>query len=118
MIDDVDESRREVNQDIWEFLNEAVKRPLGGREGGVIALPVRISDAYVDLLKEGDWMARILFLHYGVGMHLLSDRWFVRDWGRRLVSTVLQPLKEIPPEWKETVAWTRQAVDLDKWSRS
>ncbi|KAE8389767.1 hypothetical protein BDV23DRAFT_184203 [Aspergillus alliaceus] len=118
MIDIVDGSNKEVYQDIWEFLNEAVKRPLGGREGGVIALPIRISDAYVGLLKSGDWMARILFLHYGVGMHLLSDRWFVKDWGRRLVSTVLQPLKEIPAEWIETVAWTRQAVDLDKWSRS
>ncbi|KAF7591308.1 hypothetical protein BBP40_001684 [Aspergillus hancockii] len=118
MIDGVDGSSKEVYHDIWEFLNEAVKRPLGGREGGVIALPIRISDAYVNLLEEGDWMARILFLHYGVGMHLLSDRWFVKDWGRRLVSTVLQPVEEIPAEWEETVAWTRQAVDLDTWTRS
>ncbi|KAE8146225.1 gamma-glutamyltranspeptidase-domain-containing protein [Aspergillus avenaceus] len=113
MIRRVDGPRKDVYEDTWEFLYEAVKRPMGGREGGVIALPIRISDNYVELLKEGDWMARVLFLHYGVGMHLLSDRWFVKDWGRRLVSTVLQPLKEIPSEWAGTVTWTREAVRKD-----
>ncbi len=42
-------------------------------------------------LKDGDWTARIIFLHYGVGMHLLSNKWYVGIWGRRLVATVLPP---------------------------
>jgi gamma-glutamyltranspeptidase/glutathione hydrolase len=62
-------------------------------------------------LKEGDWTARMIFLHYGVGMHLLSNKWYVGIWGRRLVATVLQPQEEIPPVWKDTVAWARQAVE-------
>lgn len=59
-------------------------------------------------------MARILFLHHGVSMHLISEKWFVRDWGRRLVAAILQSLEEeVPAEWASTLAWSRQAVDLD-----
>ena len=63
--------------------------------------------------EEDDWIARMLFLHYGVGMHLLSNKWYVGIWGRRLVGTVLQMLeasREVPDEWKGTVGWARRAV--------
>ena len=46
-------------------------------------------------------------------MHLISDKWFVRDWGRRLVAAILQSLEEVPAEWTDTLAWSRQAVGLD-----
>ncbi|EAW11884.1 uncharacterized protein ACLA_006410 [Aspergillus clavatus NRRL 1] len=105
--------RRAAYQDTWDFLHDAISLwPLGGPRGGIISWPIHISAAYIALLQDGDWLARILFLHYGVGMHLLSDKWYVSDWGRRLVAAVLQPLGEIPPIWADTIAWTRQAVDL------
>ena len=87
--------------------------PLTGARGGVIAFPIHVSDAYLALLQEDDWIARILFLHYGVALHLLSDRWYVGDWGQRLVATVLESVEgEIPPEWIDVVTWTRQTVGL------
>jgi len=85
-----------------------------GARGGFIALPIHVSDAFLTLLQEDDWMARILFLHYGVGLHLLSYRWYVGDWGRRLVDSIIEPLEsEIPPEWVNVVMWARMTVGLD-----
>lgn len=59
-------------------------------------------------------MALILFLHYGVGLHLLSERWYVGDWGRRLIMSILESLEsKIPPEWVNVVLWAKIAVGLD-----
>lgn len=100
-------------QNTWDILHEAIKRwPFGGPNGGIIAWPINISEDYIALLKSGDWVGRVLFLHYGVGLHLLSDKWFVRDWGRRLIETVLQLEEDIPPIWTETITWTKEAVEL------
>lgn len=85
-----------------------------GARGGFIALPIHVSDSFLTLLQEDDWMARILFLHYGVGLQLLSDRWYVGDWGRRLVVSILESMEsEIPPEWVNVVTWARMAVGLN-----
>ncbi|OJJ66759.1 hypothetical protein ASPBRDRAFT_59549 [Aspergillus brasiliensis CBS 101740] len=98
-------------QNTWNILHEAIKRwPFGGPNGGIIAWPINISEDYIALLKSGDWVGRVLFLHYGVGLHLLSDKWFVRDWGRRLIETVLQSQEDIPSIWTETITWTKEAV--------
>ncbi|OJI87548.1 hypothetical protein ASPTUDRAFT_137176, partial [Aspergillus tubingensis CBS 134.48] len=101
-------------QNTWDILHEAIKRwPFGGPNGGIIAWPINISEDYIALLKSGDWVGRVLFLHYGVGLHLLSDKWFVRDWGRRLIETVLQLEEDIPPIWTETITWTKEAESAD-----
>lgn len=114
VMNDAGEPHRAAYQDTWDFLQDTISLwPLGGPRGGIISWPVHIGEDYIALLKQGDWIARILFLHYGVGMHLLSDKWYVSDWGRRLVAAVLQPLQEIPPIWTETITWIRQAVDLN-----
>ncbi|KAF9883983.1 hypothetical protein FE257_002424 [Aspergillus nanangensis] len=113
-VDAVKEPNKKTYRDTWAFLLESFQRwPWGRPNGGIIAWPLNITEEYIVLLKEGDWVARILFLHYGVGMHLYSHRWFVKDFGRRVVAAVVEPLEEIPAEWAETIEWTKQAVSLD-----
>lgn len=109
------EPQKTACQSTWELLRDSVQSwPLAGARGGFIAFPINISEAYVTLLQEDDWLCRILFLHYGVGLHLHSDRWYVGDWGRRLVGAVLESAEdEVPLEWVDVVLWTRQAVGLD-----
>ncbi|KAL4938719.1 hypothetical protein BDV06DRAFT_214883 [Aspergillus oleicola] len=107
---------KSIYQSTWDVLTEMIKEwPRGKRQGGILAFPVYLSEDFIARLKEeqDDWIARMLFLHYGVGMHLLSNKWYVGIWGRRLVGTVLQMLeasREVPDEWKETVGWARRAV--------
>lgn len=115
LIENCSAPRKAPYQNTWDLLRESVQSwPLAGARGGFIAFPMNVSDAYLTLLQEDDWMARILFLHYGVGLHLLSGRWYVGDWGRRLVAAVVESAgKDIPPEWIDIVMWTQQAVGLD-----
>ncbi|GAQ05721.1 gamma-glutamyltranspeptidase 1 [Aspergillus lentulus] len=75
VMNDAGEPHRAAYQDTWDFLQDTISLwPLGGPRGGIISWPVHIGEDYIALLKQGDWIARILFLHYGVGMHLLSDK--------------------------------------------
>ncbi|KAL3463101.1 gamma-glutamyltranspeptidase-domain-containing protein [Aspergillus heterothallicus] len=113
-IDTTDGQHQIMYRSTWETLHEMIKEwPLGKAKGGILAFPIHISEEFMAQLKEGDWIARMLFLHYGVGMHLLSSKWYVGIWGRRLVATVLQPGEEIPAPWEETVRWARRAVGCD-----
>ncbi|KAI9374326.1 hypothetical protein BJX61DRAFT_498713 [Aspergillus egyptiacus] len=113
-IDSTESPHRPMYQKTWETLQEMIREwPRGKNQGGILAFPIHISEEFMSRLKDGDWMARMIFLHYGVGMHLLSNKWYVGIWGRRLVATVVQPHEEIPPIWEETVAWARRAVGCD-----
>ncbi|KAL2809642.1 nucleophile aminohydrolase [Aspergillus granulosus] len=113
-IDAADGPHQTMYQSAWETLHEMIKEwPRGKARGGILAFPIYISEDFMARLKDGDWTARILFLHYGVGMHLLSNKWYVGIWGRRLVATVFQPGEEIPAPWEETVRWARRAVGCD-----
>ncbi|KAL4910820.1 hypothetical protein BDW74DRAFT_141953 [Aspergillus multicolor] len=110
-IDSAESPHKAMYQSTWETLQEAIKEwPRGKNQGGILAFPIHISKEFMTRLQEGDWTARITFLHYGVGMHLLSNKWYVGVWGRRLVATVLGPQEEIPAEWTETVLWARKMV--------
>lgn len=113
-IDTTDSPNKEVHTRTWQLLHHAIQPwPKLGLHGGVIAWPLFISDDYTSLLQEGDWIARMLFLHYSVGMRLLCNRWYVGDWGRRLVLATLEPLDEIPSQWIDTISWIRRGVGID-----
>ncbi|CAI7582593.1 unnamed protein product [Penicillium discolor] len=95
----------------WQQLHEAIEPwPKIGPHGGPLAWPLFLSDKFSSLLKHGDWIARILFLHFGISMRLLCHRWYVRDWGRRLVLATLEALDKVPQEWEETISWIRRAA--------
>ncbi|KAL4923196.1 uncharacterized protein BDV17DRAFT_296592 [Aspergillus undulatus] len=108
-----DSPHQEIYRRTWDVLTEMINEwPRGKKKGGILAFPIHLSEEFMARLKEGDWTARIIFLHYGLGMHLLSNKWYVGIWGRRLVGSVLsaQEEAEVPEVWKETVAWAREAV--------
>ncbi|EYE95687.1 uncharacterized protein EURHEDRAFT_455017 [Aspergillus ruber CBS 135680] len=115
LIESCSDFRRSPYKNTWDLLSDSVHSwPMYGARGGFIALPIHVSDSFLTLLQEDDWMARILFLHYGVGLQLLSDRWYVGDWGQRMVASIVESMEsEIPPEWVSVVTWARMAVGLD-----
>lgn len=97
-----------------QILQHAIEPwPKIGAHGGVIAWPLFIAEDFITLVQDGDWSARILFLYYATAMRLLCNRWYVRDWGRRLVLATIQPLKEIPPMWQDTISWMMQGIEVD-----
>ncbi|KAL3440011.1 gamma-glutamyltranspeptidase-domain-containing protein [Aspergillus insuetus] len=61
-----DSPHRTMYQSTWATLDEMIKEwPLGKAQGGILAFPIHISEEFMARLKEGDWTARMLFLHYG-----------------------------------------------------
>lgn len=108
-------SNRTLFKATWQFLYQAIEPwPKIGAHGGVIAWPLFIAEEFISLVREGDWLARILFLHYASAMRLVSNRWYVRDWGRRLIHATVQPLEEIPPTWRDTISWMKEGIEIDQ----
>ncbi|OOQ82015.1 hypothetical protein PEBR_40627 [Penicillium brasilianum] len=109
-IDKFQNPHQEIYQRTYDLLLKATK---GWPNEDSISWPIEIGDPFLDLVKQGDWMARIMLLFHGLGMHLLSRKWFARGSGRRLVLGILQPLEgKIPPEWLDITQWIRDAVDI------
>lgn len=99
----------------WQFLHQAIEPwPKIGGHGGIIAWPLFVSESFISLVRDGDWLARILFLHYATAMRLMFNRWYVRDWGRRLVLATIQPLEDVPPMWVDTISWMKEGLESDK----
>lgn len=108
------EPEQSLYQTTWQQLHQAIEPwPKIGPQGGPIAWPLFLSDEFSTLIQSGDWTARVLFLHYGMAMRLLCHRWYIRDWGRRLVSATLESLDGIPQEWEETISWIRQDIERE-----
>ncbi|KAJ6151746.1 hypothetical protein N7470_006874 [Penicillium chermesinum] len=103
--------RRVAYQGAYNLLMSAFNKWPGENEN--VIWPVRISESFIALVEEGDWIARILLLFQGLGLHLFSRKWYALDAGRRIVRGVLNPLgDDIPPEWVEMVDWIREAVKV------
>lgn len=97
----------------WQILHKVIEPwPKLGLHGGILAWPLYISENFISLVQDGDWTAKVLFLHYSVAMCLMCNRWYVRDWGRRAVLAILEPIDEIPPQWEQTISWVKQAVEI------
>ncbi|GLI75438.1 hypothetical protein PoHVEF18_003692 [Penicillium ochrochloron] len=109
-IDELQDPHQEIYRSTHDLLLKAIE---GWPTEDSISWPIEIGDLYVDLLKQGDWMARIMLLFHGLSMHLMSRKWFARGSGRRLVLGILQPLEgDVPPEWLDLTQWIREAVDI------
>ncbi|KAJ5389245.1 uncharacterized protein N7496_000313 [Penicillium cataractarum] len=78
---------------------------------GSLNFSLEVSDAFVDLLKQGDWMARIILLFHGLGMHLHSERWPIKDSGKRLVLAVLPRKNDVSSQWEDLITWMELAVN-------
>ncbi|KAJ5177663.1 uncharacterized protein N7500_000362 [Penicillium coprophilum] len=116
IIDTREGSDKPIYLATWQQLHQAIEPwPRIGPHGGPLAWPLSISDNFSSLLQRGDWIAQVLFLHYGIAMCLLCHRWYVRDWGCRLVLATLEPLSKIPQEWEETISWIRGAAVMEDW---
>jgi hypothetical protein len=85
----------------------------GGIMSEIMTWPVSLSDDYVSRIEMRDPLALATLAHYGVIVHLLRDRWWAADYGKRLVHAILPILHESKKEWAELVqrSWTAVASD-------
>lgn len=90
----------------------------GGIISGIMTWPVTLSDDYVSLIEARDPMALAILAHYGVIIHLLRNRWWAADAGKRLVLAILPILFESKREWAELVQRSWNAVASEQSSRN
>ncbi|KAL4869941.1 hypothetical protein BDV12DRAFT_70935 [Aspergillus spectabilis] len=82
-----------------------------GGEPTMIALRwmFRIPSRYIELVREKQPLALIIFAHYCAVLHHLRDRWWMGDWGTRLVKEISQLLG---PERLGSILWASDIVGI------
>lgn len=90
----------------------------GGIMTGIMTWPVTFRDDYVNLIERRDPMALAILAHYGVIIHLLQNRWWAADAGKRLVHAILPILLESKREWAELVQRSWSAVASEQSSQN
>ncbi|KAJ5930597.1 hypothetical protein N7466_006090 [Penicillium verhagenii] len=102
---------RNIYRDTYKLLLQSLECWPSGQ--GSLIWPIRVSDEFMSLVKQGEWMALIFVLFHGLDKHLSSRKWFARESGRRLVHGVIQNFAgTFPPEWVGLVEWVRHAVEV------
>jgi hypothetical protein len=90
----------------------------GGIMSGIMTWPVALKDDYVSLIEAREPLAIAILAHYGIIIHLLRDRWWAADAGKRLVHAILPILLESKKEWAELVQRSWNAVASDQSSQN
>lgn len=64
--------------------------------------PAGVSPEFLQLLRDRDPMALIIFCHWCAGMHPLPTTWYTEGWAERMLRSMLGLLG---PEWHFAVQW-------------
>lgn len=68
---------------------------------------VQIPPRFIELLHERHPFALVILAHYAVVLHLLRERWWVGDWGARVIQAVGRSLEW---EWRKALGWVLDAT--------
>ncbi|KAL4993623.1 hypothetical protein BDV10DRAFT_198186 [Aspergillus recurvatus] len=100
-----------VYEDAISKLDRSLEMLSKGGEPTMIALRwlFRLPSRYLDLVREKQPLALIIFAHYCAVLHHLRDRWWMGDWGIRLVKEISQLLG---PERMGSILWASDIVGI------
>lgn len=71
----------------------------------IMAWPSGVQSNLLEFLLDGDPMARLIFLHYGVLLLHAHDRWWAKGFGVRLVKDLAASLRMFSPDWASATEW-------------
>jgi hypothetical protein len=80
--------------------------------GFIIAWPVMVPGKLIDLCKQRDPMALLIWVHYGVLALSLHDFWWGRNFGLCLVKALSRSLHDFNSEWDSCTEWARNYASL------
>ncbi|OJJ60290.1 hypothetical protein ASPSYDRAFT_197543 [Aspergillus sydowii CBS 593.65] len=100
-----------VYDDAITKLDRSLEMLSKGGEPTMIALRwmFRVPWRYLELVREKKPLALIIFAHYCAVLHHLRDRWWMGDWGSRLVKEISQLLG---PERMGSILWASDIVGI------
>ncbi|KAI9374452.1 hypothetical protein BJX61DRAFT_302558 [Aspergillus egyptiacus] len=102
---------RTVYDDAIAKLDNSLEMLSKGGDPTMIALRwmFRIPLRFLDLVREQQPLALIIFAHYCAVLHHLRDRWWMGDWGTRLVKEISQLLG---PDRMTSILWAADIVGV------
>ncbi|OJI99630.1 hypothetical protein ASPVEDRAFT_81228 [Aspergillus versicolor CBS 583.65] len=100
-----------VYDDAITKLDRSLEMLSKGGEPTMIALRwmFRVPPRYLELVREKKPLALIIFAHYSAVLHHLRDRWWMGDWGSRLVKEISQLLGS---ERMGSILWASDIVGI------
>lgn len=75
--------------------------------GHIIAWPTSVGEKLLALFKNEDPMAQLIFLHYGVLLLQVRNRWWGRNTGYCLIQELARSIYEKRPDWAGATHWAR-----------
>ncbi|OJJ43218.1 hypothetical protein ASPZODRAFT_136414 [Penicilliopsis zonata CBS 506.65] len=92
-----------------QILGECLEKLLRGGEPSLIAFRWihRLPARYLDLLTDRQPLALTILAHYCVILHHLRDRWWMGDWGTRILREISQVLG---CQWTQSISWAIDAT--------
>lgn len=90
----------------------------GGLFSGIMAWPSGLNEDMVRLIEIKEPLALAMLGHYGVIIHMLRDRWWARNTGKRLVQAILPTLRALRGDWADLVQNAWSAVTDDRSSHN
>ncbi|KAK4108497.1 hypothetical protein N656DRAFT_680453, partial [Canariomyces notabilis] len=76
----------------------------------VLAWPVTISKKLMERFQQKDPMAQLIWMHYGVLLLAINNRWWGKGFGARLIDNVSETLHAIDEEWTIYTQWARDCA--------
>jgi hypothetical protein len=112
IINDSDKEHQEIYRTACKSLQECLERYIWDQRG-ILEYPLRSDFSIFTLLEQEDPMAKLIFVHYGVALHLLTDRWFAKDAGKRLVRDLLRSFGTADQQWVDAIEWAKKSVGIE-----
>jgi hypothetical protein len=78
--------------------------------GHIIGWPTTVGEKLLELFKEGDPMAQLIFVYYGGLLLYTRDRWWGSNTGYRLINSLSRSVSEKNPDWVDLTQWARTAA--------
>lgn len=70
-----------------------------GGFGGIVAWPIFINNRFATFLREKQTLALLVVAHWALCLHLIRDRWWAKNAGKRFVENLLQEEPQ-DPRWE------------------
>lgn len=80
--------------------------------GQIIGWPTTVGPTLLDLFKQEDPMAQLIFIHYGALLLYTRDRWWGRNTGVRLIESLSRSVSNRHPDWADLMQWANTAAVL------
>ncbi|EUC35859.1 hypothetical protein COCCADRAFT_34714 [Bipolaris zeicola 26-R-13] len=78
--------------------------------GEIIGWPTTVGGTLLDLFKQEDPMAQLIFIHYGALLLYTRERWWGMNTGVRLIESLSRSVSNKHPDWADLMQWANTAA--------